>query len=442
MTTPALAMHDLRITYTRPPSVQALDGVDLELGTGECLAVIGESGSGKSTVARAALGLLEGATVEGSVHLGDLDLSTLDEEGWRAVRWRRLALVFQSTTALNPVLRVGDQIAEPVEVHLGAGGGEATRRAGALLDRVGLGAEKAGRYPHELSGGQKRLVLLAMALACDPEVLILDEPTAGLDPLTRAAMLELLAQLRAEHRSLLVLSHDVDAVAALADRVTVLYRGWAAERGPAARVVDDPRHPYTFGLLNARPTLATVKDLRGIRGDPPDPTAVAVGCPFRERCTQAIEPCGDARPPELAPDGEDGRRVVGCVRGGVVPVVCARDLRKAYSVRTVALRRARIQAVDGVSLDVRHGEVVGLVGPNGAGKSTLGMMLLALIEPDGGSLELEGRDLLAADGDAPRLRAARGPDALPRPLRSALPAPHGGRCGPRAPRRAGPRHRR
>jgi peptide/nickel transport system ATP-binding protein len=411
VTSPALSVRDLRITYPGPPPVQALDGIDLDLEAGECLAVIGESGCGKSTLARAALGLLEDATVEGSVHLGELDLSGLDEDGWRAVRWQRLALVFQSTSALNPVLRVGDQIGEAMQVHLDLRGREAADRAATLLERVGLDADKAGRYPRELSGGQQRLVLVAMALACEPEVLMLDEPTAGLDPLTRENMLELLGELRAERRSLLVLSHDIDAVGTVADRVAVLYRGWTAERGPAARVIDDPRHPYTFGLLNARPTLSTIKDLRGIRGDPPDPTTLAVGCPFRERCTQAQERCGDGRPPELAPEGEDAARVVGCVRGGVVAVVRARELRKAYTVRTGALRRTRVQAVDGVSLEVRHGEVLGLVGPNGAGKSTLGQLLLLLVEPDGGSLELEGRDLLAADAEG-RAAARRGAQML------------------------------
>jgi len=404
--TPVLSVRGLRVTYPGPPQVHALDGVDLELQQGECLAVIGESGSGKSSLARAALGVLGDARSTGSIHLGDIDLTALDEEGWRAVRWRRVALVFQSSAALNPVLRVGSQVAEAVQVHWSARRGAAQARAEAVLARVGLTADMVDRYPRELSGGERRLTLLAVALACDPEVLILDEPTAGLDPITRGRVLTMLGELRAEGRSLLLLTHDLDAVAAVADRTTVLYRGWVAERGPAALVLDEPRHPYTVGLLGARPTLATIKDLRPIRGDPPDPTVLAVGCPFMGRCTQSIDRCAAARPPEVTPDGEeDDGRLVGCIRGGVVPVVRACALRKSYSVQSRGLRRRRVDAVSDVSLEVREGEVVGLVGPNGAGKSTVGLMLLRLLEPDGGSIELEGRDLLAADG--PALTAAR-----------------------------------
>lgn len=402
----ALTVRGLRITYPGPPPVHALDGVDLDLRHGECLAVFGESGSGKSSLARATLGLLGDARCSGSVHLGDTDLAALDENGWRAVRWQRLALVFQSSSALNPVLRVGAQVAEAVQVHWNMRSGAAKARAEDVLEWVGLAADQADRYPRELSGGERRLALLAVALACDPDVLILDEPTAGLDPITRGHVLTLLAQLRAQHRSLLLLTHDIEAVSQVADRTMVLYRGWVAEHGPVARVIDDPRHPYSVGLLNARPTLATIKDLRGIRGDPPDPTSVAAGCPFLPRCTQSIDRCADGRPGEVVPDGEDeAGRLVACVRGGLVQVVRARNLRKSYPVHSRGLQRRRVDAVADVSLDVREGEVVGLVGPNGAGKSTVGLMLLRLLEPDAGSVELEGQDLLAAEG--PALTAAR-----------------------------------
>jgi oligopeptide/dipeptide ABC transporter ATP-binding protein len=253
-------------------------------------------------MARAIVGLTTPARVDGGRRLGDLDLGSLDEVAWRAVRWRRIALAPQSTASLNPVLRLGLQLAEPQQVHLGRSRSDADERSGQVLADVGLvegglADTFLARYPSELSGGQRRLALLAMALVCDPEVIVLDEPTAGLDPVIRARVLDLLRRLRDEGRSLLVLGHDVDAFAAVADRTAVLYRGWLAEVGPAERVLEQPRAPYTWALLNARPTLASVKDLHGIRGDPPNAADAATGCPFLGRCNQSVDACGNGRPP-------------------------------------------------------------------------------------------------------------------------------------------------
>ncbi len=405
MTRAAIELGDLRVTYGGPPPVHAVDGVSLRVEPGEVVGLLGESGSGKSTIAHALLGLAEGAQVDGRMSLDGVDLRALDARGWRALRWRRLALGFQSPAALNPVLRIGDQIAEPLRLHLGLAAGPATQRAAALLDEVGLGDWAADRLPHELSGGQCRLVLLAIALSCEPEAVVLDEPTSGLDPRTRGRVVELLGRWRAQQRAaLLILSHDVEALRAVADRVAVLYRGRLAETGPASIVLDDPRHPYARGLLDSRPTLATVKDLRGIRGEVPDQTQRVTGCPFYGRCTQGLEGlCTDERPALLAPAGEDAGRLVACARGGLVTVLAARDIRKAY-----AHKRARERAstvLDGVSLDVREGEVVGVVGATGAGKSTLAQCLLGLLAADGGSVTFEGHDLLGAD--RPALRAIR-----------------------------------
>ncbi len=362
--------------------------------------MLGESGSGKSTLARSLLGLLPEAEVQGSIHLGDIDLRCLDEEGWRDVRWKRISLSFQSTTALNPVLRIGQQMAEPLRVHLDMSHGDAGRRAVELLGEVGLGTWAADRYPSELSGGQRRLVMLAMALACRPQVAVLDEPTAGLDPATRNRVLALLRSVRDESgMSLVVLSHDADALELLADRVAVLYRGWLAEVGPAASVLGDPRNPYSWALLNARPTLASVKDLRGIRGVPPNPTELAEGCPFLGRCHQSRdEVCRPASPPMVPPHGEDGPRMVACARGGVVALLAARHLRKTYTSGGLLGRRSSVRVVDDVDLDVREGEVVGLVGATGAGKSTLGMLLVRLLDADGGTVTFDGHDLLGAHG--------------------------------------------
>ena len=406
---PVLAITGLAVTYGGPPPVRALDGISLGVDRGECLGILGESGSGKSTLARAVLGLVTGAHVEGRVTLGGLDLRGLDEKAWRAVRWARVALSFQSTASLNPVLRVGTQLAEPLEVHLGLKGDGAERRVAELLHEVGLGPWAAARYPRELSGGQRRLVLLAMALACRPEVVVLDEPTAGLDPATRNHVLALLARIRDETgMALVVMSHDADALEAIADRVAVLYRGWLAEVGPASQVLADPRNPYSWALLNARPTLASVKDLRGIRGAPPDPTEVAVGCPFHGRCHQGRdETCTAARPALAPPTGEHGPRVVACARGGLVSLLSVRGVRKTYPGGGTLLHRTRVAVVDDVSFDVREGEVLGLVGSTGAGKSTLGMLAIRLLEADGGSMTFDGTDLLALGGRELKATRAR-----------------------------------
>ena len=401
-----LVVDRLRVTYPGPPPVRGVDDLSLTVAPGQCLGILGESGSGKSTLGAALLGLHSSARVEGSMRLGDVELAGLDERAWQDLRWSRIALAFQSTAALNPVLRIGEQLAEPLRVHLGYGSSAASERAAEMLDVVGPGAWAARRYPNELSGGQRRLALLALALVCDPELLVLDEPTAGLDPVTRARVLRVLADLQAEGtRSMVILGHDADALDAVATDVAVLYRGWLAEIGPAAAVLARARSPYAWALLNARPTLASVKDLRGIRGAPPDPTDVAPGCPFVDRCTQAVPECDHDRPPLVAPDGEDGDRLVACVRRGVVPVLSARGIRKTYKVSGPPLRPERVVAVDGVDVEVREGEVVGLVGATGAGKSTLGMMLVRLLDPDGGTVTFEGRDLLAArDGDLREMR--------------------------------------
>ena len=257
----SLSVADLRVTYPGPPAVPALDGVSLEVAAGECLGVIGESGSGKSTLARVLLGLAGGAQVSGARRLGDIDLASLDERAWQTIRGRAIALVPQSLASLNPVLSVGLQLAEPQQVHRSRTRAESDTRSIEELEGVGLAPDVLERFPGQLSGGQRRLVLLAMALVCDPSVLILDEPTAGLDPVVRnqvaAALRRLVAQ---QGRAVVVLGHDLDTIAVLADRVAVLYRGWLAELGPTRRVLEQPRAPYTWALLNARPTLGSVRN--------------------------------------------------------------------------------------------------------------------------------------------------------------------------------------
>ncbi len=388
--TPRVRVDGLRVVYPGPPPITALAGVDIDLRPGGCLCVLGESGSGKSTLGRALLGLLPGAQVAGGIRVNGEPIST--EAEWNQVRWRDISIALSSCTALNPVACIGEQVAEPIRVHLHEGPRAAVERARAILDQVGLGAWAAERYPHELSTGQRRLAMIAMALSCDSPVIVLDEPTSGLDPATRQHVLNLLARLRDSGRALLVLTHDVTAARLLADDVAVLYRGWIAEHGPAATVLEDPRSPYAFGLLNAHSTLGSVKDLRGIRGIAPDPSELLPGCPFATRCTQVIDICTREQPPEVSPADEYGPRRVACHRSGLVAVLQMQGVAKSYVLRQ-GLRPMRVPAVVDVDLTVREGEVVGLVGRNGAGKSTFAQIAAHLSEPDTGTVWLQGSEM-------------------------------------------------
>ena len=397
-----LSVRGLHLTYGTEHPVYAVDGVSFDLDAGECVALIGESGSGKSSIASALLGLASDAQISGSIQYDGVDLAGLDEEGWRAYRWRDISLVFQSTAALNPALTIGKQITEPLTISEGKTKSVAVEKARDCLAAVGLDPDVFDRFPGELSGGRRRLALLAIALIRDPGLIVLDEPTAGLDPITKSHVVDLLGRMRTEEgRTLLLMTHDIDAARTLSDRVAILYRGRVAELGPSASVLSRGTHPYTWGLLNAHPSLGTLKDLRGVRGDPPDPTVRVAGCTFADRCTQVIDECRDQPPAamSLTPDHD-----VACVRGGLVPVITAKGLRKTYQ-QGGMLHRRELIAVDGIDVEVYEGEALGLVGPNGAGKSTLGKMLVRLIEADAGSIEFEGEDLNALDSAA--LKAAR-----------------------------------
>lgn len=381
--------------------VHALDGMDLTLEEGECRGILGESGSGKSTLARALLGIATGAALSGSLRLGERDLLRLTEAQWKAIRWREVALAFQAPSALNPALRLDLQVMEPFEQLMGASRRAARTRAVSLLERVGLPTERHHAYPGELSTGQKRLGLIAIALACDPRLLILDEPTSGLDPLTRDALLRLLRELRQERgdRAMLVLGHDVEALHAIADSVQLLYAGRSMEVGPAELVLESPRHPYSWALLNSRPSLGTVKEIRGIPGDNPDPTHPASGCPFVPRCTQSVPECRTAPPPMLPVDGRLDH-TVSCVRAGLITVLRASEV--CFSHRGALGRRVPILHV--VDLELRAGEVLGIVGPTGSGKTTLAMCLTGHLAPDSGRVDFD-------DIDVRTLRDSRHADA-------------------------------
>ncbi|MGD8473699.1 MAG: ABC transporter ATP-binding protein [Anaerolineae bacterium] len=400
MSEPLLSVRDLYVHFSPDDRrgsapVRAVDGISFDLAAGGALAIVGETGSGKTSIGRALLGLHPPGATRGSIRLAGRELVGLDEEAWRPLRWRRVAMAVQGAgSAFDPVYRVGEQIAEPLREHLGLSPDEAAARAGVLAGRVGLAPRHLRAYPHQLSGGEKQRAMLAMALSCDPEVLIVDEPTSGQDVLSRARLLELLRQVRAETGlSLIMISHDLAAAAQVTERVAVLYAGKLAEVGAAREVLEQPRHPYTWGLLNAYPNMTTSRDLRGIRGHAPDPADPPAGCRFHPRCTQAVDLCRQADPPLVEVRG----RLLACHLGGLQTLLQAIAVRKAFSSNG---NGGAVTAVRGASLEVYEGEVVALVGETGSGKTTLGRLLVGLLETDDGRVVFEGQDLAAVNGRA------------------------------------------
>jgi len=302
---PLLVVEDLRTYFTMSSgTVRAVDGVSFELHDGEALGIAGESGCGKTTTALSLIRLLpaNAKVVGGSVKLFGIDLATKSENALRRYRWREISIIFQGAmNALNPVRRVGDQIAEPMIERLGLAPGAATKRARELLELVGIPGARARAYPHELSGGMRQRAMIAMALACDPAIIIGDEPTTALDVMVQAQILELLEDIREKlGLSLILITHDLSVVAETCDRVMIMYAGRVAEEGPVGRIFGAPRHPYTQMLLAAIPDVhAGRRELGTIPGAPPDLRTPPSGCRFHPRCPAAMPVCAAETPPEV-----------------------------------------------------------------------------------------------------------------------------------------------
>jgi peptide/nickel transport system ATP-binding protein len=429
----------------RQSVVQAVGNVGLHLDRGETLGLVGESGSGKSMTGLSVMGLLPagGSIVEGSMKLDGRELVGLPESEYRQIRGNDIAMVFQdSMTALNPTKTIGFQVAEPVRVHRGASRKEALDRAVEVLTMVGIPQprERLANYPHQLSGGLRQRVMIAIALACEPKVLIADEPTTALDVTTQAQILRLLAELKDRlGMSMLLVTHDMGVIAGWADRVNVMYAGHIVEATTADRLFRRMRHPYTRALLASIPVLEQDKSshLFSIPGSPPDLTAPPAGCRFAARCSQVTDECRRAEPPLVS--GEPGHLFAcwnpvdgplalaapdpaapaaapgsaksavtapaGRPRGADEPALTVTDLVKEFAV-TSSARSARgtVKAVSGVSFSVHAGETFGLVGESGCGKTTIGRMIVALEPPTHGSVHSEGTEVTSLRGNALRSR--------------------------------------
>jgi peptide/nickel transport system ATP-binding protein len=421
---PLLQIAGLGVRFvTSHGTVRAVEDLSYAVSPGEMVAIVGESGSGKSVSALAVMRLLPMATarVSGSVHFGGKELLSLSEEEMRRIRGREIAMIFQEPmTSLNPVLKIGLQITEPLTIHLNMDEATARARAVELLTLVGITdpESRLDQYPHQLSGGMRQRVMIAIGLACNPKLLIADEPTTALDVTIQAQILELMKDLsRRLGIAVVIITHNLGIVARYADRVNVMYAARLAESGTAERVFGRPLHPYSRGLLTAVPRLDRGRSakLATIEGAPPNLLSPPEGCRFHPRCRLATDICRTE--PQLAPAPREPGHLVACHRvheveallplpklahatvkdsldDGAEPILRIKGTSKFFPIRAGLLRKPlQIRAVNDVTLDIPRGETLGLVGESGCGKSTLGRLVLRLDDPTAGEIRFEGIDL-------------------------------------------------
>jgi peptide/nickel transport system ATP-binding protein len=438
-----LAVDGLEVAFaTARGWLPVVEDVGFTVAPGETLGLVGESGCGKTVSSLAVIGLVSkrsGRVRTRSLRFDGRDLGALSPGEMRQIRGREISMIFQEPmTSLNPAFTVGNQIAETVRVHRRVSRREAWQRAIEMLERVGIPDphRRVKDYPHAFSGGMRQRAMIAMALACDPKLLIADEPTTALDVTIQAQILELMRSLQHEFgMAILFVTHDLGVVADICDRVAVMYAGQVVEQESVSDLFARPRHPYTAALLASMPQLAQRgSTLRVIPGQVPRPEDFPVGCRFAPRCEHradvciagpvALHACGDPEQPataEVRCARADEIQLAGSAwtapsatvepakAGGAEPLLEVRGLTKAFPVHTGLLRRVvgHVRAVDGVDFTIAPGETLGLVGESGSGKSTTARLVLRLIEPTAGSVVLDGREVTTLSGAELR-RARRG----------------------------------
>ena len=435
---PLLDIRDLHTDIEiRSGVVHALSGVDLHVNPGETLGIVGESGSGKTMTALSLMGLLPqgGSVSSGQIILDGQDLTKLALKEKRKLRGTKVGMIFQDPlTSLNPTMKIGLQVCEPLRVHEKLSKKEALERAVEILKRVGMPRPEVviNNYPHQLSGGMRQRVMIAMALVCKPRILIADEPTTALDVTTQMQILDLIDELRDEYQmGVILITHDLGVVAGHTDRVAVMYAGRIVETAPTKTLFTEPKHRYTSSLMAALPerALAAGTKLFSIPGAPPSLTNLPVGCRFAARCLWTTDECragypdlsgddthtfscfhpvqeGDESPAALQAklDTQKNGDEAGAQQAPLVSSKVLLDVKEASreyeSAGSGFFKRDKgvVSAVDRVSITVKKGETYGLVGESGCGKSTMGRLIAGLERPSGGAIELDGRDLATLKG--------------------------------------------
>ena len=442
MNTPLLQIKDLHTDIEiRNGVVRALSGVDLHVNPGETLGIVGESGSGKTMTALSLMGLLPqgGKVSSGSIILDGQDLTQLPLKEKRKLRGTKVGMIFQDPlTSLNPTMKIGLQVCEPLRVHEKLSKRAALARAVEILKRVGMPRPEVviNNYPHQLSGGMRQRVMIAMALVCKPRILIADEPTTALDVTTQMQILDLIDELRDEYKmGVILITHDLGVVAGHTDRVAVMYAGRIVETAPTKTLFTEPKHRYTSSLMAALPerALEAGTKLFSIPGAPPSLTNLPVGCRFAARCLWATDECragypdlsgddshtfscfhpvqeGDESPAILQAKLDSGKAEDAANSTPQISHEVLLDVKEASreyeSAGSGFFKRDKgvVSAVDRVSITVNKGETYGLVGESGCGKSTVGRLIAGLEPPSGGAIELDGRDLAKLKGrDAVRI---------------------------------------